>query len=191
MSNPQASREPAGRSPSVERVETKLEVVVLPVSDVDRAKRFYGGLGWRLDADFANGPDFRVVQLTPPGSPCSIIFGTGVTAAAPGSVQKIMLVVDDIDAARTELLGRGADVSAVFHEEVGSFTTPARRGAFRAWTRSVARTEAGLRSEIRMAMAGCSKRSRRACPDAYGQRLRSVRRTCSGGPLSSSAVPRA
>ena len=78
----------------------KLEVVVLPVSDVDRAKRFYQSLGWRLDADFAVGDDFRVVQLTPPGSPCSIIFGTGVTTAVPGSVQDLMLVVTDIDAAR-------------------------------------------------------------------------------------------
>jgi catechol 2,3-dioxygenase-like lactoylglutathione lyase family enzyme len=99
----------------------KLEVVVLPVSDVDRAKGFYQSLGWRLDADFATGPDFRVVQLTPPGSACSIIFGTGVTAAAPGSVEGLQLVVFDIDAARAELAGHGVDVSDVFHDAGGVF----------------------------------------------------------------------
>ena len=76
--------------------ETKLEVVVIPVSDVDRAKRFYEGLGWRLDADFARGDDWRAMQLTPPGSSCSIIFGKGVTTAVPGTVQGLFLVVDDI-----------------------------------------------------------------------------------------------
>ena len=93
----------------------KLEVVVIPVSDVDRAKRFYGGLGWRLDADFVVGDTFRVVQFTPPGSPCSIHFGTGVTSAAPGSARGLYLVVSDIEAARAELVGRGVDVSEVFH----------------------------------------------------------------------------
>ncbi len=92
----------------------KLEVAVLPISDVDRAKRFYGGLGWRLDADFVVGNDFRVVQFTPPGSPCSIHFGTGVASAAPGSAQ-LYLVVSDIEAARAELVGLGVDVSEVFH----------------------------------------------------------------------------
>jgi catechol 2,3-dioxygenase-like lactoylglutathione lyase family enzyme len=97
------------------KVELKLEVVVIPVSDVDRAKRFYEGLGWRLDADFPGAGDFRVVQFTPPGSPCSIHFGKGVTAAAPGSVQNLYLVVSDIEAARAELRGRGANVSETFH----------------------------------------------------------------------------
>jgi len=97
------------------RVEMKLEVVVIPVSDVDRAKRFYEGLGWRLDADFPGAGDFRVVQFTPPGSKCSIHFGKGVTAAAPGSVQSLYLVVSDIEAARAELKSRGADVSEAFH----------------------------------------------------------------------------
>jgi len=96
-------------------VDLKLEVVVLPVSDVDRAKRFYEGLGWRLDADFASGENWRVVQMTPPGSPCSIHFGKGVTTAAPGSVQNLYLVVSDIEAARGQLVGRGADVSEAFH----------------------------------------------------------------------------
>ena len=99
-------------------MDLKLEVVVLPVSDVDRAKRFYESLGWRVDADFS-GPDWRVVQVTPPGSPCSIQFGTGITTAAPGSVQGTFLVVDDIQAARAALVGRGAAVSEVFHYAAG------------------------------------------------------------------------
>jgi catechol 2,3-dioxygenase-like lactoylglutathione lyase family enzyme len=93
----------------------KLEVVVIPVADVDRAKRFYGGLGWRLDADFVVGDAFRGVQFTPPGSSCSIHFGTGITSAVPGSVRNLYLVVSDIEAARTELVARGVDVSEVFH----------------------------------------------------------------------------
>jgi catechol 2,3-dioxygenase-like lactoylglutathione lyase family enzyme len=102
-------------------VDMKLEVVVVPVSDVDRAKDFYKTLGWRLDADFVAGEDFRVVQLTPPGSPCSVIFGTGVTSAAPGSAQGLHLVVTDIDAARAELAGRGVEMSEVFHDAGGVF----------------------------------------------------------------------
>jgi catechol 2,3-dioxygenase-like lactoylglutathione lyase family enzyme len=96
-------------------VDMKLEVVVIPVSDVDRAKRFYSDLGWRLDADFAKGDHFRVVQFTPPGSPCSIHFGQGVTAAVSGSARGLYLIVFDIEAARAELVGRGVDVSEVFH----------------------------------------------------------------------------
>jgi len=99
----------------------RLEVVVLPVSDVDRAKDFYKELGWRLDADFTSGPDFRVVQLTPPGSPCSVIFGTGVTSAVPGSFDAPLLVVADIQEARDELAWHGVDVSEVFHDEGGVF----------------------------------------------------------------------
>jgi catechol 2,3-dioxygenase-like lactoylglutathione lyase family enzyme len=104
-----------------EVVDYKLEVVVVPVADVDRAKNFYKALGWREDADYAAGADFRVVQLTPPGSACSVTFGTGVTSAAPGSAQGLHLVVNDIDAARAELEGRGADVSEVFHDAGGVF----------------------------------------------------------------------
>ena len=96
------------------RIETKLEVVTVPVSDVDRAKSFYEGLGWRVDADFAKG-DWRVVQLTPPGSACSIFIGKGLTTAAPGSVQGMLLIVDDIQAARAELAAHGAAPSEVFH----------------------------------------------------------------------------
>ena len=96
-------------------IDLKLEVVVLPVSDVDRAKRFYEGLGWRLDIDFANGPDFRAVQMTPPGSACSIHFGKGITTAEPGSVRNLYLAVSDMATARAELIRRGADVSEPFH----------------------------------------------------------------------------
>jgi catechol 2,3-dioxygenase-like lactoylglutathione lyase family enzyme len=94
----------------------KLEVVVLPVSDVDRAKRFYQALGWRLDADFPFDNGVRVVQFTPPGSACSVQFGTNITSAAPGSAQGLYLIVSDIAAARGELVASGADVSEMFHE---------------------------------------------------------------------------
>jgi catechol 2,3-dioxygenase-like lactoylglutathione lyase family enzyme len=97
-------------------VDMKLEVVVVPVSDVDRAKQFYKALGWREDADFVADENFRIVQLTPPGSGGSIQFGVGLTSAAPGSLRGLYLVVDDIDAARTELAERGAQISDVFHE---------------------------------------------------------------------------
>jgi catechol 2,3-dioxygenase-like lactoylglutathione lyase family enzyme len=100
---------------SVTTVDLKLEVVVLPVSDVDRAKEFYGGLGWRLDADFSFDNGFRVVQFTPHGSDASIQFGTDMTSAAPGSVQNMYLIASDIEAARDELLAQGAEVSQVFH----------------------------------------------------------------------------
>jgi catechol 2,3-dioxygenase-like lactoylglutathione lyase family enzyme len=103
----------------------KLEVVVVPVSDVDRTKNFYKALGWREDADFAAGADFRVVQLTPPGSACSIIFGTGITSATPGSAQGLHLVMTDIEAAQAELADRGAEVSEVFHDAGGG--VPPRR----------------------------------------------------------------
>jgi catechol 2,3-dioxygenase-like lactoylglutathione lyase family enzyme len=119
MSTTPMSHEPATKIPTGEMVDTNLEVVFIPVSDVDRAKRFYEGLGWRLDADFARGEDWRVVQFTPPGSQCSIQFGKGITTAAPGSVKGLFLVVADITAARAELIGRGADVSEVFHVEGG------------------------------------------------------------------------
>jgi catechol 2,3-dioxygenase-like lactoylglutathione lyase family enzyme len=99
----------------------KLEIVVIPVSDVDRAKRFYGDLGWRLDADFVAGDDWRVIQFTPPGSGCSVIFGKNVTAAAPGSAQGLYLIVSDIKVAREELIGRGVGVSEIFHAADGVY----------------------------------------------------------------------
>ncbi|HMF53757.1 MAG TPA: VOC family protein [Edaphobacter sp.] len=100
----------------------KLEIVVIPVSDVDRAKDFYTRLGWRLDADFAAGDDFRVIQFTPPGSGCSIIFGKNVTPAAPGSTQGLYLIVSDLEAARAELSKRGTQVSEAFHGESDVYT---------------------------------------------------------------------
>jgi catechol 2,3-dioxygenase-like lactoylglutathione lyase family enzyme len=115
MSGTQMSKEPITQVPTPATVDLKLEVVVIPVSDVDRAKQFYESLGWRRDADFSNGADWRVVQMTPPGSPCSIHFGKGITTAAPGSAQNLYLVVSDIEAARAELIGRGAAVGEAFH----------------------------------------------------------------------------
>jgi predicted enzyme related to lactoylglutathione lyase len=115
MSTTEDRSSDAGGMPSVGRVDTKLEAVVIPVSDVDRAKEFYGNLGWRPDADFAFDNGFRVVQFTPPGSGCSVQFGSNMTSAAPGSAQGLYLIVTDIDAARDELVARGVEVSAVFH----------------------------------------------------------------------------
>ena len=103
------------RDAGVARVDMKFEIVIIPVSDVDRAKEFYTRLGWRLDGDFANGDDWRGIQFTPPGSGCSVIFGKNVTPAAPGSAQGLYLIVSDIEAARKELLDRGVEVSEVFH----------------------------------------------------------------------------
>ena len=100
---------------SVARVDMKFEIVVIPVSDVDRAKEFYAALGWQLDADYDNGRDYRVIQFTPPGSGCSVIFGKNVTGAAPGSAQGLYLIVDDIEAARKNPLRHGVEVSEVFH----------------------------------------------------------------------------
>ena len=102
-------------TPKAPSVDMKLEIVVIPVLDVDRAKEFYSKLGWRLDAEFTSGDDFRVIQFTPPGSGASVIFGKNVTAAAPGSAQGLYLIVSDIEAARKELLGRGVEISEVFH----------------------------------------------------------------------------
>jgi catechol 2,3-dioxygenase-like lactoylglutathione lyase family enzyme len=116
MSSADVSSESTAGAPPVNTGEFKLEVVVLPVSDVDRAKRFYEGLGWRLDADVSPTEDYRIVQLTPPGSACSIQFGIGVSSAAPGSVQSLYLTVLDIAAAREQLIACGAEVSEVFHE---------------------------------------------------------------------------
>jgi catechol 2,3-dioxygenase-like lactoylglutathione lyase family enzyme len=102
---------------SVAKVDMKFEIVVIPVSDVDRAKEFYAKLGWRLDADFDNGKDYRVIQFTPPGSGSSVIFGRNVTAAAPGSAQGLYLIVSDIAAARKALVDRGVQISEVFHND--------------------------------------------------------------------------
>ena len=115
MSSAMERNETAVEAPRERTVAMKLEVIAIPVADVERAKRFYGGLGWRLDADFVVGNDFRVVQFTPPGSKCSIQFGKGITPAVPGSVSGLFLVVSDIEAAYAELVDRGVEVSEVFH----------------------------------------------------------------------------
>jgi catechol 2,3-dioxygenase-like lactoylglutathione lyase family enzyme len=109
-------------------VDFKLEVLVIPVSDVDRSKSFYQTIGWRLDADFVVGDDFRVVQFTPPGSECSIIFGNGLTTAAPGSMRGLHLVVFDIEAARAELASRGIEIGELFHDEGGIFHHAGTKG---------------------------------------------------------------
>jgi catechol 2,3-dioxygenase-like lactoylglutathione lyase family enzyme len=136
-------------SPATGTADMKLEVVVIPVSDVDRAKRFYGGLGWRLDADFVDDDAF-LVQFTPPGSPCSIHFGTGLTPAVPGSASGLYLVVSDIEAARAELLDRGVDVSELFHR-AGPGKPPV------SGPHPV--TRPSPRSAIRTATSGCCRRS--------------------------------
>ncbi len=135
MTQPQPARESSPASPDVRTkdatkdtgvaaVDMKFEIVVIPVSDVDRAKEFYGRLGWRLDADYDSGKDFRVIQFTPRGSGCSVIFGKNVTAAAPGSAQGLYLIVSDLEAARAELLNRGVKVSEVFHGASGEYAGP-------------------------------------------------------------------
>ena len=121
MNSVNVSSATATKSPKAPTVEMKLEAVNLPVSDVDRAKRFYEDLGWRLDGDLIVDEDFRAVQLTPPGSHCAITFGKGVTEAVPGSMQDLMLIVGDIGEAREDLIARGVDVSEVFHDEGGVF----------------------------------------------------------------------
>lgn len=115
MSSAQIPQQNATKEPNAAAVDLKLEVVIIPVSDVDRAKRFYESLGWRLDGDFTDGDDWRGIQFTPPGSGCSVIFGKNLTPAAAGSAQGLYLIVSDIEAARQELLRNGVKVSEVFH----------------------------------------------------------------------------
>ena len=120
------------KTPTARMVDMKLEVVVIPVSDVDRAKHFYESLGWRLDADIVAGKEFRLVQYTPPGSSCSIHFGKGITSAAPGSAQGTYLIVSDIEVSRAQLVSRGVNVTEVFHKGAqansrASGPDPARR----------------------------------------------------------------
>jgi catechol 2,3-dioxygenase-like lactoylglutathione lyase family enzyme len=176
MSSTDVGSGASAEAPEVGTVDMKLEVVTLPVSDVDRATSFYQGLGWRLDADFNFG-EIRGVQLTPTRSNCSISFGTGLTTAEPGSAQRLELVVDDIDAAREELIGRGVEVSE-------PFTATARRCS-RALTRSVARTSPMPRSRTRMATAGFSRKSRAdpqaGCGTTDEARRSKTRLTARGG----------
>ena len=149
------------------RVDMKLEVVIIPVSDVDRAKEFYAKLEWRLDGDFAAGDDWRGVQFTPPGSGCSVIFGKNVTPAAPGSAQGLYLAVSDIEAARKDLLGRGIKVSDVFHGtnvhtgDDEPYYSDVYGSAVR--TRRIPVIPHSLRSMIRTGTAGSCKSSRPGC----------------------------
>jgi catechol 2,3-dioxygenase-like lactoylglutathione lyase family enzyme len=128
MSRSKVGTETATKPLRAPPVDMKLEVVVIPVSDVDHAKGFYAGLGWRLDADVVTGENFRVIQFTPPGSPCSVIFGTGVASAVPGSAQGLHLIVSDIEAARAELIDRGVEMSDLFHDAGGVFHHADREG---------------------------------------------------------------
>jgi catechol 2,3-dioxygenase-like lactoylglutathione lyase family enzyme len=121
MDTTQSLANPATQAQQPRGLDMKFEFIVLPVSNVDRAKKFYGDLGWRLDMDFVRGEDFRVIQYTPTGSETSIIFGRGITSAKPGSAQGLYLVVSDIEAARAELLGRGVSTSELFHDAGGVF----------------------------------------------------------------------
>jgi catechol 2,3-dioxygenase-like lactoylglutathione lyase family enzyme len=116
-----AHSETVGVTDAVRPMKMQLEVVVVPVSDVDRAKHFYQSLGWHLDADYVGDDNFRIVQLTPSGSACSVIIGSGVTSATPGSMESLVLVVDDVEAAHDELIARGVEVSEVFHDAGGVF----------------------------------------------------------------------
>ena len=122
------STDTATKVPEMGTCDMKLEVVTLPVSNVDRAKHFYQCLGWRLDADIGVGDSFRAVQLTPWHSQCSIAFGKGLTTAEPGSAQRLLIVVDDINAARADLIGRGVEVSEVFHLDGGRVPGPDPQG---------------------------------------------------------------
>jgi catechol 2,3-dioxygenase-like lactoylglutathione lyase family enzyme len=121
MSSTDVRSETSAVNSDARPMNMQLEVVVVPVSDVDRAKRFYQSLGWDLDADYVGDDDFRIVQMTPPGSACSIIVGTGVTSATPGSMESLTLCVDDVEAAQEELIARGVEVSEVFHDAGGVF----------------------------------------------------------------------
>jgi len=128
MTSTDASGSTSAQMPEAATIDMKLEVVTLPVSDVGRAKRFYQSLGWRLDADIAVGDAFRVVQLTPTQSACSVAFGKGVTTGEPGSVQRLILAVDDIDAARADLVSRGIEISGLFHLAGGPVPGPDPEG---------------------------------------------------------------
>jgi catechol 2,3-dioxygenase-like lactoylglutathione lyase family enzyme len=171
MSSAHVSRQAATEVAGTKAMDMKLEVVVLPVSDVDRAKQFYASLDWRLDADITLAEDYRVIQMTPPGSPAAVIFGTGVTSAAPGSVDSLVLVVDNIEATRGALIARGVEVSEVFHDETGVFHHAGTNGRVprdpddAARPPTAAPTARGRRSATPAATAGCCRRSPPACPD--------------------------
>jgi len=130
MSGTDVNTDTSTETPEVGTIDMKLEVVTLPVSDVDRAKGFYQSLGWRLDADFAAGEDIRGVQFTPPHSQCSIHFGRGLTTAEPGALDRLFLAVDDIEAARDDLVSRGVEVSEVYEQRPPGFESIEGRSYF-------------------------------------------------------------
>jgi predicted enzyme related to lactoylglutathione lyase len=164
VSTTEISSDPATAGAAVESIDLKLEAIVIPVADVDRAKKFYAALGWRLDADFPFDNGFRVVQFTPPGSRCSVQFGTKITSAAPGTAEGLYLVVADIAAARDQLIARGAKsaMSSMPAPRARS-SRPTRADASAGPRRSTPRTTRSPRSAIRTAIAGCCRRSRRGC----------------------------
>jgi catechol 2,3-dioxygenase-like lactoylglutathione lyase family enzyme len=130
MSSTETTGDPGTEGPSVRAADMKLEVVTLPVADVDRAKAFYGSLGWRLDIDLDTGEELRVVQFTPPHSECSIHFGKGITEAEPGSVKRLILAVEDIESVRDELVSRGVEVSEVYEQRPPGFESQEGRSYF-------------------------------------------------------------
>ena len=160
MTSTDVSSDTSAQTSGAGTADMMLEVVTVPVSDADRAKRFYQGLGWRLDADLPVGDAFRVVQFTPTHSACSVSFGKGLTTGEPGSVPRLLVAVSDIDAARADLVDRGVEVSEVFH--------PAG-GWFRARIRKAALTRAMPRSATRTATGGGSRRSRHGSPAGNGR----------------------
>ena len=149
-------------------MDMKLEILFIPVSDVDRAKRFYEKLGFRLDIDYVANEDFRVIQFTPPNSEASIIFGKGLTSAQPGSIDPPVLAVYDIDATRDDLIARGVDVSEVSTTPAAPSTTSWRTHASAGATHKDVLTTHLPRSRIRTGTAGCSRRSRRGFLAASG-----------------------
>ena len=178
MSETRAQTQDANREVAAPTTDLKLEVVVIPVSDVDRAKSFYRNLGWRIDADFPFENGFRVVQLTPPGSPTSVQFGTNLTTAAPGSAHGHYLVVSDIVAAHDELADRGANLSAVFHPGTPGFSSnpTARTTGPRDVLPTARATAPSSPSRIRTATAGSCRRSPSDCQVASVPRSHRSRR---------------
>ena len=159
MSSTQSSADVATEAPAAGKVEMKLEVVVVPVSDVDRAKAFYGSLGWREDADFATD-ELRVVQFTPPGSHCSINFGENVTTGVPGSLRDLQLTVSDIDAARAELVDRGVDVGEIFHDTGGVLHHAGTEGSMRLTSAGTPRPGSSRSCSSPRSARGCARFNR-------------------------------
>ena len=171
----------------VEPVDMKLEVVVFGVSDVDRAKAFYEKFGWRLDIDVTTGVDFRAVQMTPHNSEASIIFGKGVTSAK-SSRAELVLAVDDVDAARKDLIARGVEVSEIFHYAGGPFNNAVENPASLGATRKVVPTSRLPRLKTQTGTGGCSRKSRRGFPAENGSR--SEHEPWTSRPLPSSSAKR-